>query len=203
MRAQKWRMAFRRHAAPPQAGHRRHARIIPARHEVFLHQLQQLALAHHRVAQVQPGEFDLLRMAGRLQRVQNPVIQRPVNLKLQRANRVRDAFDGIRRGNVRIIMHRVDAPLACTGAVVVHLANAIDRRIAQEWMFDDAMSIFARSVPGSASGNSSRSHARKQIEVFLHRPVAIWAILSGRRGRARDIGSFRPPSNRTRTPCPF
>ena len=52
---------LRRVAAAPQAADRRHPRIVPARHVALLHELQQLALAHHRVVQVQPRELDLLR----------------------------------------------------------------------------------------------------------------------------------------------
>ena len=49
-------------AASPQPADRRHAGIVPAPNEPVAHQLQQLPLAHHRVRQVQPGEFNLLRM---------------------------------------------------------------------------------------------------------------------------------------------
>ena len=52
---------LRRVAAAAQAGDRRHARIVPAGNVLLLHELQQLALAHHRVVQVQPRELDLLR----------------------------------------------------------------------------------------------------------------------------------------------
>ena len=52
---------FRRVAAAADAGERGHARIVPAAHVAFLHQLQQLALAQQRVGQVEAVEFDLLR----------------------------------------------------------------------------------------------------------------------------------------------
>ena len=50
-------------AAAAQAGDRRQARIVPTADEAFLHELQQLALAHHGVGEVQPREFDLARLA--------------------------------------------------------------------------------------------------------------------------------------------
>ena len=50
-----------------------------------LHQLQQLALAHHRVGQVEPRELDLLRVVD-AQLVEEPVVERPVVLELQRAD---------------------------------------------------------------------------------------------------------------------
>ena len=52
---------FRRVAAAPQAADRRHPRIVPAGDVPLLHQLQQLALAHHGVVQVEARELDLLR----------------------------------------------------------------------------------------------------------------------------------------------
>ena len=61
MRSQKSRIDFRRVAAAAKAADRRHARIVPAGDVLLLHELQQLALAHHRVVQVQPRELDLLR----------------------------------------------------------------------------------------------------------------------------------------------
>src|SRR5208283_1506055 len=48
-------------AAPPNAGERRHAGIVPAAHVALLHQLQQPALAQQRIGQVEPVELDLLR----------------------------------------------------------------------------------------------------------------------------------------------
>ena len=55
---------FRRVAAAAQAADGRHPRIVPAGDVPLLHQLQQLALAHHRVVQVQPRELDLLRLVA-------------------------------------------------------------------------------------------------------------------------------------------
>ena len=43
--------------APAHAGDGRHAGVIPAGNIFFIHQLQQLALAHDRIAQVQTGEL--------------------------------------------------------------------------------------------------------------------------------------------------
>ena len=75
-------------------GDGRHARIIPAADKLFLHEAQQLSLAHHGVRQVKPRELVLVRQ-GLLQveRFEDPVVQRPVHLELERADRVRDALD--------------------------------------------------------------------------------------------------------------
>ena len=52
---------LRRIAAPPDSAEGRHPRIVPTAHELLLDELQQPALAEHRVGQIQPREFGLLR----------------------------------------------------------------------------------------------------------------------------------------------
>ena len=63
----------------------------------LLHELEQLALAHHRVGQVQARELDLLRARRHRQVLDQPVVERPVVLELERAERVRDPLDRVRR----------------------------------------------------------------------------------------------------------
>src|SRR5574341_1207302 len=65
--------------APPQAGERRHARIVPASDMALVHQLEQLALAQDGVRQVQARELDLARVVD-LQRVRVPVVERAMVL---------------------------------------------------------------------------------------------------------------------------
>ena len=85
----------RRHAAPSQAGDGGHARIVPAADMAAAHQFGQHALRQHRVSQIEPGEFVLMRLRRHRQLVEEPVVERPVILEFQRANRMRDALDGI------------------------------------------------------------------------------------------------------------
>ena len=70
-------------AAPAQAAERRHARVVPAATWPSVDQPQQLALAHHRVGEVQARELDLPRAVD-AQLVEEPVVERPVVLVLQR-----------------------------------------------------------------------------------------------------------------------
>ena len=42
--------------------------------------------------------------------IQHPIVQRPMHLKLQRANRVTDALNTVRK-TMREIVHRIEAPL--------------------------------------------------------------------------------------------
>ena len=90
-------------APPAHPGDRRHAGVVPARDVPVVHQGQELALAHDRVVEVQPGELVLvgphvavpLRDAGA---VDHPVVQLAVVLELQRADRMGHALDGVPSG---------------------------------------------------------------------------------------------------------
>ena len=62
----------------------------------FFHQLQQLALAHDSVREIQTRELDLLGVTGDAQFVEEPVVQRAMILKFQRTNGMGDPFDRIR-----------------------------------------------------------------------------------------------------------
>ena len=127
-----------RHAAPPQPGDRRHARVVPAAHVAALHQLEQLALAHHRVVEVAARELVLVRPRRRAARasarvlpvIHHPVVERAVVLELQRAEGVRDPLDGVLE-RVRVVVERVDAPRVAR-AVVVRVADAVEDRVAHQ-----------------------------------------------------------------------
>ena len=106
---------FWRKPAPANAGKSRHARIVPAVDTLLLHQLQQLALAKQRVGDVEPVEFNLLRRKD-AELLDIPAVERLVVGELQRAHGVRDVLDRIRLA-VRVVVHRIDAPLVA-GAVV-------------------------------------------------------------------------------------
>ena len=127
-RSQKSRIASGVNAAPAQADDRRHARIVPARDVLLDDELQQLALAHHRVGQVEAGELDLLRARRHRQVGEQPVVERPVILELERAQRVRDLLDGV-RDRMRVVVDRIDRPLVA-GAMVRDAPHAIEHRVA-------------------------------------------------------------------------
>ena len=93
-----------------------------------LHELEQAAFAHDGVGEVESGKFDLLRVAGHTDLVEDPIVERAVDFEFQRADGVGDAFDGIRDA-VGEVIHRVDAPLVA-GPVMVEAFDAIDDRIA-------------------------------------------------------------------------
>ena len=71
----------------------RHARIIPVADVVFLDKLQEFALAHDRIGQIQACELGLLRMIPDFKDVEEPVVKRTVDFKFECADGVRNAFD--------------------------------------------------------------------------------------------------------------
>ena len=101
--------AFRRHAAPAQAGQRRHARIVPAGDMAVFDQPDQPALRKHRVAEIEAGEFVLPGPRRRRQTLDQPVVERSVILELHGADRVGDMLDGVGLA-VGEIVGRVDFP---------------------------------------------------------------------------------------------
>ena len=113
--------------ASAQPGDGRHARVVPTAHVAFLDQPDQLALAQHRMAQVQAGEFDLLGMID-FDIVQIPVVERAMVFVFQRANRMRDSFDGIRLA-VGEVVHGVDFPLVARARMRC-IQDAVHHRIA-------------------------------------------------------------------------
>ena len=76
----------------------------------------QLALGHDGVVDAQAGELDLPGMGGQLAVLNDPVIERPVGLKLQGAEAVGDALQRILDG-VGEVVHGIDAPLVALAVV--------------------------------------------------------------------------------------
>ena len=164
---------FRRVAAPAQPADRRHARVVPAGDMLLLHQLQQLALAHHRVVQVEPRELDLLRPVAVEQVIDQPVVERAVIFELERAERVRDALERIRQ-RMRVVVHRIDAP-GVAGAMMGRVADPIERRIAHVEVGRRHVDLGAQHV--GAVGELAGAHPGKEREALFDRPIAIGAVL--------------------------
>ena len=101
-----------RHAAPAEPGKRRHARVVPAGDMAVAHQLGQHALGQHGVAEVQPRELVLARPRRHRQVLDEPVIERPVILEFERAERMGDALDRVGLA-VGEIVARIDRARRC------------------------------------------------------------------------------------------
>ncbi|KAG0948670.1 hypothetical protein G6F31_014032 [Rhizopus arrhizus] len=176
----------RRVPTAAQALQGRHARVFPAVHQLLGNQRHQLALAHHRVVDVQARELDLARLGGfarqagvdqrlgqrvvvgEIHVVHAPVVQRAVVFEFQRAQRVGDALDRIAQ-RVREVVHRVDRP-RIAGVLVFDVLDAVQGRIAQ-------VDVAAGHVDLGAQGartirEFTGAHAAEQVEVLLDAAVA-------------------------------
>ncbi len=147
--------------------------------------MQQLALAQQRVSEVEAVELDLLRMVD-AERVAEPVVERPMVFEFQRADGVRDALDGIRLA-VRVVVHRIDAPLAA-GAVMRFVQNAVHHRVAHVEIGRRHVDLGAQRA--RAIGKFAGLHAREQIEILFHGAVAVRALLAGLGERAAILAHF-------------
>ena len=188
---------FRRHAAPAQTGDRRHARIVPARHMAAAHQLGEHALGQHRVGEIEPREFVLMRPRRHRQIVEAPVVERPVILEFERADRMGDALDGVRLA-VREIVARIDFPRGA-GARMRRIENAVEHRIAQ-------IDIAATPCRSWRAARARRWRIRRRACGGTGRgsppPGGRGTGCScPARSACRDYGGSRPGSGRPHRPC--
>ena len=172
--ATKARMASGVIAAAAHAGERRHARIVPAVDAALLHQLQQLALAHQRVGDVEAIEFNLLRWED-AELLDEPAIERLVVGELERAHGVRDVLDRIRLA-VRVVVHGIDAPLVA-GAVMRGVQDAVHHRVAHVQVGRGHVDFGSQDA--GPVGEFAVLHANEQVEIFFDAPVAIRAVFAG------------------------
>ncbi len=178
--------ALGRETAPAHPGDRGHARIVPAAHVPLVDQAQQDALGEDGVGDVEPGELDLAGLGGHRQVLDEPVVQGPVDLELQAAERVRDALDRVRLA-VREVVHRVDGPLVA-GARMLGVQDPVQHRVAQ-------VDVRRGHVdPGAQHprpvGELARPHPLEEIEVLLDRPIAIGAVPAGLGERAAVLADL-------------
>ncbi len=165
-------------APAPQAADGGHAGIVPAPHDAVLHQLEQAALAHHRVGEVQAGELDLTRQRP-LEELcfdilfQEPLVEGAVVLELQGADGVRDGLEGVRYA-VGVVVHGVEAP-GVARAVVVGPADAVHERIAQVHVAAGHVDLRAQDL--RAIRELARLHAAEEVQILLGAPVSVRAVL--------------------------
>lgn len=69
----------------------RHTRIVPSGDKAFLDEFQKLSLAHQGIGEVQSGELVLMARPD-LKGLDEPVVQRSVDIELKSADRVGDVF---------------------------------------------------------------------------------------------------------------
>jgi hypothetical protein len=132
----------------------------------------------------------LRQQAERAERVEQPVVERPLVLELERADAVRDLLERI-LDRVRVGVHRVDAPCVA-GVVVGRPLDAVERRVAQVDV--RARHVDLRAQHRGAVGEIAGAHRPKACEVLGRRAVAVRAV--GARmaevaaGRAHRLGAL-------------
>ena len=169
---------LRRIAATAQAGDGRHARVVPAVHDAVVHHFLKEPLTHDRVGHIEPCEFDLsgLRIPP-AELVEDPVVQRTMILELQRADRVRDAFDCIFDRMCKVV-HRIDAPfIPCV--VVGGVRNAVDDRVTHVDIGAGHVDLGAQHL--FAVLVFAFLHLLEERQVLLHGAVSVRALLAGLR----------------------
>ena len=156
-----------------------HSGIVPAGDNAFLHQSSELALAEYRVVNAQTGKFDLSRLGGSGDVVDDPVVERAVILIFQRAEGVGDVFDRVADGMGEVV-HRIDAPLVA-GAVMSHMLDAVDDRVAHIPVAGGEVDFGAQGVP--AVLKFACPHSAEKVKALLDGTVAV-GTLRGRVVRA-------------------
>ena len=170
----------RRIAAATQARERRHPWVVPTRHVLLVDELLELALAHHRVVEIEPREFVLSRRRGHGQIAQIPLVQRAMIFELERAEGMRHAFDGIGL-SVRKVVRRIDLPFVA-GLVMVRMPNAIHRGVTQIDVRRGHVDL--RAQHARTFRQFAATHLLEQRQVLFDRTIAIRAVLARLRQRA-------------------
>ena len=173
-----------REAAPPKARDGRHPRVVPAPDMALADQSQQDALGQHGVGEVEAGELVLVGARRHRQALDEPVVERPVGLELEGAQRVRHALDRIGLA-VREVVRRIDAP-GVARARVRGMRDAIEDRVAQ-------VDVRGAHVdPGAQDPRAVRElaapHPVEQVEVLVDRPVPERAVAAGL-GESAPVGA--------------
>ena len=163
---------FGRVTAASDARDRRHAGIIPSAHMAIIDELEQLALAHHRVVQIEPGEFDLAGPRGHGEVLEEPVVEGPVVLEFQGAERMGDMLERIALP-VGVVVDRVEAP-RIAGAMVLSVEDAVEDGVAQVQVRVRHIDLGAQDL--FAVGEFAGPHPGEKIEALLDGTIPPGAL---------------------------
>jgi len=161
-------------AAAAEAADGGHAGVVPAADVAFLDQLQQLALGHDGVVDIEAGELVLVGGPD-AELLDEPVVERAVDVELQRADAVGDMLDGVGLA-VGVVVHGVDAP-AVARAVVVGMEDAVHDGVAEHHVGVGHVDFGAEHL--GAVGELAVAHAAEEVEVLLGGAVAEGAVGAG------------------------
>ena len=168
-RAQRSRIASGGQPPAAQRGQGGHAGIVPAVDQAFVDQPPQLALRGQGVGQVEARELDLLRQVDAVDVVEEPVVERPVILELEGAQRVGYALDRVGLA-VGPVVHGVDAPLRAR-AVVLRVEDPVEHRVAQVHVRRGHVDLRAERVRSVLE--LAVLHPFEQVEVLFNGAVSV------------------------------
>ena len=165
-----------RHAPAAEPGDGGHPGVVPPLHVLLLHETEELPLAQHRVVQVQPGHLVLMG-PGLLEAhlLQQPVVDLPVVLELQRADGVGDVLEGVGE-TVGEVVEGVDAPRIAP-AIVLGVTDPVEDRVPHDHVGMSHVDLGPEDegpvleLPGL--------HPPEEVEVLLRGAIPIWALRPG------------------------
>ena len=165
---------LRRIATTAETTDGRHAGIVPAVHQAFLDECQQVALAHQRVAQVQLVEFVLARavvvqILAFFQPIDEEVVERAVYHKLQCTERVGHAFEEVTLA-VGEVIHGIGFPFR-TRAVVRMFHYTIDDGVAEVHV--GVGHVYLGAQHHGTFFYLATVHLLEQLQIFFNRAVAV------------------------------
>ena len=149
----------------------------------FVDELEELALGDDAVLQVEARELDLARASRQLVRqiVHQPVVQGPVILKLEGAQRVRNALKRVGQ-RMCVVIHGVDLPLGARARVLRVALDPVRRRVAHVDVGRAHIDLEAENH--LAIGYFSLRHLVEEREVLLDGALAVGRVAPGLRERA-------------------
>ena len=165
---------FRGVAPAPYSAQGRHPRIVPSGHEALLDELQELALTHEGICQVEPCEFVLVARID-VQGLDEPVVERTVDVELQGADRMGDVLDGVALSMGEVV-HRIDAPLV-TRAVVGGVLDAVEEGISEHHV--GGCHVYLGTQDLLSVGIFAFLHLAEEPEVLLDAAVPVRTFLTG------------------------
>ena len=142
---------------------------------LFLHELDEAAFGKDGVFERETGEFDLLRVAGGIEYVQHPVVERAVIFEFEGTEAVGDAFEHVREA-VGVVVHGIDFP-RITGVEVRGVADAVDDRVAHVDVGRGHVDFGAQDV--AAIRVFAVHHFLKEGAVFFDAAFTVGAVAAG------------------------
>ena len=134
----------------------------------------------------EPRELDLAGLRRHRQVLDQPVVERPVDLELERAQRVGHALDRVRLA-VRHVVGGVDAP-GVAGPRVARVHDPVQHRVAQVDVGRGHVDLGPQHP--RAVLELARAHAREQVEVLVDGPVPVRRVRARRRQRAARLAGL-------------